>query len=180
MRALDVEPWMHRKFWKHVRRGMPWECWNWIGGNARYGYLSHNRVLKYLAHRISFVMHNGSLGHFDQVNHECDNKRCVNPFHLYLGSPMQNNTDAFVRGQTRTGASVYCAKMNETQVSEARRRYKAGTASVRTLAKQHGVSYCTMRHALIGTRWRSATEPPAVNGYAPLTKRKGQKWFGVA
>lgn len=78
-------------------------CWNWIGGKSNTGYGSFFINGKSIgAHRASYLIFKGSI--YDLwVLHTCDNKRCVNPNHLYLGDHTQNTKDAVDRNRMAKG-----------------------------------------------------------------------------
>jgi len=69
-------------------------CWNWVGALDRYGYgrfqIGQKRIK---AHRYSYEQHYGTFDKELHVLHRCDNPRCVNPDHLFLGSNMDNVAD---------------------------------------------------------------------------------------
>ena len=86
------------RFWKFVPLRQAGECWNWDGyyGNDKYGQFQYNYKL-YSVHRFSYIMHYGNIPDGLLVCHKCDNKRCVNPMHLYLGTHLDNIMDRIER-----------------------------------------------------------------------------------
>jgi hypothetical protein len=75
------------------------------------------------------------------ICHRCDNKRCVRPSHLYLGTCQTNAQDRFERkGSGNKGMKHGCAKLTDDQVREMRRLYAAGVRQTQ-LCKQFGMSH---------------------------------------
>lgn len=74
-------------------------CWNWIGGIRKDGYGQfHFRKHTVAANRISyFIAYKIDPGE-NQVQHACNNKKCVNPRHLKLGDHSQNGKDYYLDG----------------------------------------------------------------------------------
>lgn len=86
------------RFWSRVAKGDG--CWEWQG--RRYvpsGYgLASIRGRSTGAHRVSWEIHNGPIPSGMVVRHDCDNKPCVRPDHLRLGTPGENSADLVARG----------------------------------------------------------------------------------
>jgi hypothetical protein len=96
-----------KKFWACVEKNGPVQahavhlgpCWQWTGTRNRggYGVLSHGRHEKLMAHRASWLLHNGPPR--ELVLHRCDNPSCVNPSHLFEGSHADNIHDMVAKGR---------------------------------------------------------------------------------
>jgi len=92
------------RFWNKVQTGPTYRCWEWQACTITAGYgqitYCYNGKTTYLtAHRVSAFLNEGGESIQDYyVCHKCDNPRCVNPFHTYLGSAKQNVADAIKSG----------------------------------------------------------------------------------
>jgi hypothetical protein len=73
-------------------------CWIWMGAAGRYGQAKRNgRVIR--AHRLSWIAHNGDIPAGLHVLHKCDTPLCVNPAHLFIGTPLDNAGDREAKGR---------------------------------------------------------------------------------
>lgn len=140
-----------QKFWNKVRRTMG--CWIWQGAILQSGYGCHSTDGKlWRAHRLSYILVKGSIPQGLNVLHKCDNPRCVNPSHLFLGNQSDNLFDSIAKGRNGGGENHRYAKLTNGKVKLIRRL--TGTLSQRTLAKMFGVHRTTLRSVQRGETWR--------------------------
>lgn len=127
-------------FWKHVDIGDAEVCWLWLKkvSNPGYGQINY-RNQRYLAHRVCFELHFGPIPAGLHVLHKCDNRACVNPRHLFLGTNNDNIADMMSKRRNTHGECHPDAKLNATDVIRIREMWHAGT-STRALASLYGVS----------------------------------------
>ncbi len=96
-------------------------CWNWTGLRNIYGYavIKRNGKSNCLVHRIMYELFVGNIPDKMMVLHKCDNRRCVNPSHLFLGTQGDNMRDAALKNRM-------VHKLSFRQVLEIRRLYIEG------------------------------------------------------
>ena len=110
----------------------PDECWPWTGYIDTYGYgVMSFKGKKIKAHRASFQLANGYLP--ELVCHHCDNPVCVNPAHLFGGTPSDNMKDKVAKDRQSKGHN---AKLTEENV----RTILSSSEVQQVLADRFGVS----------------------------------------
>ena len=88
-------------FWEKVdKKDNIDECWEWTGAKASgYGNFGTSLMGETRAHRIAYILLNGSIEKDNHIMHKCDNPSCVNPFHLESGTNDDNVLDKINKGR---------------------------------------------------------------------------------
>ena len=145
------------RFWAKVNKNGPTQphmdtpCWEWTGAltGGRYGVIWHENK-NALAHRMSHFFATGETP--PMVCHRCDNKRCVNPEHLYSGDENTNGADAAERAPLRRGTDNVQAKLDPEKVREIRKRLAEGE-TYSSVARGFGVSHVNISNIAKGRIW---------------------------
>lgn len=131
-------------------------CWDWSGATARNGYgvfqLGVGR--REYAHRVAFQMFTGPIACGLVVRHRCDNRRCVRPDHLEVGTAKDNVRDMFERGRAHvtSGESHPNAKLTDDDVRDIRRLAASGQTQ-RRIAHTFGVNPSAVSAIVRRARW---------------------------
>jgi hypothetical protein len=143
-------------FWSNVPTDAnKTQCWEWQGHldpGTGYGRVTHNYT-RYGAHRLSYQLFRGDITDDMFVCHECDNPKCVNPYHLFLGTPEDNNRDAARKNRLPKGGKHHAAKLTQEEADEIRDFYP--DISQRQLAKKYKVCRTTISNILKRKIWNS-------------------------
>ncbi len=159
-------------------------CWIWKGYLTTKGYASiythvptpiGTRKKRFLLHRIAYAIayKKDPLGLC--VCHHCDNRSCVNPNHLFLGTVGDNNRDAFKKGRNKPvgvypkkGMAHPKARYNEDQIRQMRRLHKAGV-TVKELQVQFGGSRGGIHAIVTYVNWKHVMDEVGGTGLEPVT-----------
>lgn len=127
-----------KRFWAKVEIGDKHTCWNWTSSiTVGYGMFFVRYKRPMTAHRIAYLLSKGPIPEGMEVCHHCDNRACVNPDHLFLGTHAENMRDCWKKHRHAYGEKHPHARLSCSQVAEIRRIGKS--MKQRELAKKFGV-----------------------------------------
>lgn len=134
-------------------------CWEWTGGI--YKVSGYGRVQidgkSTTAHHAVYEMLRGPLSAEQNVCHDCpggDNRLCVNPDHMFIGTDAQNNADMVSKGRNARGERIASSKLTVELVRQIRREYKPFVLGSHRLARRFGVSKCTVQRIINREVWK--------------------------
>lgn len=147
------------RFFSKINTNNPKGCWIWTACTNYAGYgvaWNGNKVVR--AHRMSWVIHNGCIPkgnhHGTCVCHTCDNRNCVNPDHLFLGTQQENLTDMCVKGRQALGCDNGQSKLTEKSVLKIRELYATGKHSQKNIAVEYGVDPSLISYIVRRKNWK--------------------------
>ncbi len=169
--SQGLSPTFPERFWKKVNQNgaVPAHCpelgpcWVWTAAKYDNGY---GEIGKWKekdsplgAHIASWLLHCGPIPSGMCVCHKCDNRLCVRPSHLRLGTDKDNSDDKmrkgrFVLGKRHHGEDHCRAKLKDDQVREIRELYSGGAITQKTLALKFGVSQSAIAWIVHGQHWK--------------------------
>lgn len=150
------------RFWKRVNKDgliqphMATRCWVWtgyFGFCVRLGVKNHEGMGP---HRYSYLLHTGVHPDELYVCHHCDNPRCVNPEHLFLGTALDNNHDCIAKDRNAKGNTHGRSKLTEELVRKIRKRHRFNDPKngAENIARELGMNGEVVRRAIRGQTWK--------------------------
>lgn len=149
---MDTE----KRFWEKVSQKSEDECWNWnagTDGTERGAFSFHGKPER--AYRVAWILTNGEIPDGMSVCHKCDNPRCCNPKHLFIGTQADNALDMWNkgRGASPRGERNGRAKLTTENILEIRQLSAQGLSS-RKIASRMDVSKTQINEVLKGNIWK--------------------------
>ena len=138
------------RFWAKIKKSEA-GCWEWTASTytTGYGCFVPADQHKVPAHRFMWELMNGPIPAGLWVLHDCDNRLCVRPDHLHLGTRRDNIDEAVARKRTSWGERNMHAKLTEAQVRE----IFQSVGKVKEVAAQFGVCQSTVSVIRNGLSW---------------------------
>ncbi len=151
------------RFWSRVKQS--YGCWEWTGTRTRLGYGSFSMIVNgrttHLAHIASWHIAGGNalppIGM--KICHHCDNRECVNPAHLFMGTQRDNMLDCIKKGRMTPiphpgfGEDHPISKLTWNQVREIRGLFSSGERQT-SLAQRFRVTRATIRSITRNVTWQ--------------------------
>lgn len=141
------------RFWAKVNKDGPvpehaphlGQCWVWTASVGSHGYGQFSILDQpFVTHRFSWMIHNGPIQSGLCVLHRCDNRPCINPDHLFLGTKKDNTKDMYKKGrqnsQAPKGTQNGNSKLTEDEVREIRDLYATGLFTFKQLAERFSLN----------------------------------------
>lgn len=151
-----------RRFIIYVRINKTTGCWEWSGYLNKWGYgnfkvCNGGGRKSYLPHRVSYEMfYNQQIPDGLLVCHKCDNPRCVNPSHLWLGTNQDNINDMINKGRDKKAKSENNGnvKLTRESVNKMRELYSIGEYGSRELGEMFGVTKTQILYIVNYKSWK--------------------------
>lgn len=145
------------RFYRYVGPVTGTGCILWTGAVSIGGYgIIGSGIAKgdyVYANRLSYEIFIGPIPESLFALHRCDNPPCVNPFHLFLGTHLDNARDKVAKGRQPKGENHGRAKLTDERVLAIRERYYRGDVGQEQLASDNGVSINTIARIVNHRNW---------------------------
>jgi len=141
--------------WKQINRKSEDECWEWIGKSLSkgYGHLRINNKDCY-SHRMVYIETYGSIPEGLCILHTCNNPKCCNPKHLYVGTHADNMEQMSKDGRSNMGEKHPNSRLSNQIIIKIRFLYSTGKYSQKCLGKMVGVSQGQISRIIKKDGWK--------------------------
>lgn len=146
-----------KRFWAKVNKTDT--CWLWTActrngyGSITVGYKDNGRSIIDYSHRISYRLHFEEIPEGTSICHNCDTPRCVNPSHLFVGTPKINSLDMVKKNRQAFQEKNGRAKLTSIQIQEIRSEYDAKRKTAKELAIKYGVNRSCIYKIINKVQW---------------------------
>jgi hypothetical protein len=144
------------RFWSKVNKNASNGCWEWLGAITTAGYgqfkvydYGNGKQLVKSAHHVAWYIQKGEWPSY--LCHTCDNRKCVNPNHLFQGSPKVNSLDMVKKNRAGRASS----RLTKEDVIKIRNDYQNGKTSSE-IASKYRLAKTTVCKILNGQTWKNA------------------------
>lgn len=158
---------IEERLYSHIKINEISGCWEWQGSTrAGYGRLTigsrkdgTRRIV--MAHRLSYELNYGEIPENMEICHKCDNRCCINPEHLFVGTHQDNMDDRERKGRNVVpyGENNGMHKLTSEDVEKARLERMHLMTTYQALADKYGVSKKTIMNAIKGKTWKTVPPP---------------------
>lgn len=153
MRKFSRDP--VKRFYQFCEKNPNNDCVEWNGEiiHNGYGRFSVN-CKKTLAHRFSYELNNGKIPYGMLICHSCDNRKCVNPKHLFIGTTEQNIKDMLIKKRHAYGERQRCAKLKLKDVIKIKKMINKGLSDKCINNKFNFISRSTINSIKHNRYWK--------------------------
>lgn len=147
---------LRKRFENFVFFGSPCGCWYWCGPMHPHGYGMFNyKGRSQFAHRPSYEIYKSQIPKGMNVLHECDNRMCVNPDHLFLGTQKDNVHDMMKKGRrsSTAGENHGCSILRDIDIILIKEAISHGFTGA-SIAKYYKICRSTVSRIKLGKDWK--------------------------
>lgn len=139
-------------------------CWEWTGHIDQHGYgridstdQCNGKSRSYaMAHRISYELHVGGIPEGQFACHRCDNRKCISPAHIFLGTHADNQFDKVAKRRHTRAEQVETAKLTMAMATSIRIMFARGSHVISQLAAIYGLDEKSIWSLLKGQSWQDS------------------------
>lgn len=149
---------LETRFWGRVDKRGEDDCWNWTGCVSRGYGIIHAWGKYQRVPRVSYQMFKGEIPDGMFVCHTCDNPLCINPKHLFVGTPKDNMQDMIRKGRKVIcpGESNGVAKLTSEEAIKIYLLKDSGMSQIE-VGKMFGVGFRTISEIWLQHQWKTVT-----------------------